>query len=92
MQPATYQAGEVTVTFAEPKAWDFIQARKEVRDGNGKVDDVEFVFAMAWRAAVAGGFQGGFKTFWETIPATHVAGVLEAAKPFFDKAAEAPSE
>lgn len=86
MQPATVQIGDFQLTFAEIKAWDLIQARREVRDGNGNVDDFEFGLALAWRSAVAGGFNRGFKDFGEMITAQQLDNVLEVAKPFFAKA------
>lgn len=92
MQPASLTFEDVTLTFAEIKAWDLLQARKEVRDGNGNVDGFEYGLALAWRSAVAAGFQGGFKPFCETIPARLLNDVVEVAKPFFVKAEAASSE
>jgi hypothetical protein len=92
MQPATFTIGDLVLTFAETKAWDLIQARKEVRDGNGNVDSFEYGLALAWRSAVAGGFQGGFKAFCEAVPTPQLDAMVEVAKPFFVKAGAASSE
>jgi len=91
MEPVTLTVGEEELTLAEIKAWDLIQARREVRDGNGNVDNLEFGLAMTWRSACAGGYKKSFKDFCCLVPATQLDVIVEAAKPFFSKAEPEPS-
>jgi hypothetical protein len=72
----------VELEFGQLVAWDLIAIKRELGKEVGDADPYEGSLAMAWRAAIRGGFDGGFQDFCESIPLDKLAEVSEAAAPF----------
>ena len=72
-----------TLKFAKISAWDFFEVQKELGCSIADADAFKSSVALAWRAAVAGGWDMPFKAFAEVIPIDKISEVVEKAQPFF---------